>query len=260
MGQRSRRRSRQHERGQALVGALIAIAAVVLLATGLYGLALAGGQAGAASIAQISTMAVAEGGLNITTKILVDTANGTLASNLGQLPRSTAQSWGQTATSYSAAQQYFAAMMTTFGPTAWGNFPYSPQWAPSAEFVGAYSNLAGAGTAADVWTAYVGLIAVASPLPTWTDDGTKATLTFPVGVIGHAWVWQGNPNASPGQYLGEVSTYSPANVSGSIVITYQDCPSYYKVNACNYPTAVQVTVPAGVLMSNDPNASVPAAP
>ncbi len=258
---RSRRPSGRARRGQALLGALIAAGAVGLLAAGLYGLAFEGAQAGHASLAQLAAMSAAEGGLNVTLKILNDTANQALVQNLGQVPRSTAQAWGQQSTSYSAAQQNFQAMMTGYGPFEWvAAFPDTAQAAPPAAIVGASGTLPGPGGTLK-WSAYAGLIAVPSPLPTWQDNGVVATLTFPIGLLAHAWVW-GPPDASPGagQYLGEVTGYSPPNVPGAIVLTYQDCPNYYQPPSCGYPTAVQVTVPAGQLILNDPNAQVPPPP
>jgi hypothetical protein len=244
-----------------LLGALIAVGAIGLLVAGLYGIAFEGAQAGHASLAQLAAMNAAEGGLNVTLKILDDTANQALVQNLGQVPRATAMAWGQQSASYAAAQQNFQAMMTGYAPFQWlVYFPYTAQAAPPSAIVGVNGALPGPGGTLK-WSAYAGLIAVPSPLPTWQDNGVIATLTFPIGFLAHSWVW-GPPNGSPGagQYLGEVTSYSAPNIPGTVILTYQDCPSYYQPPACNYPSAVQVTVPAGELILNDPNAQVPTPP
>lgn len=261
VGRRSRLPSQSARRGQALLSALIAVGAVGLLVAGLYGIALEGAQAGHASLAQLAAMSATEGGLNVSLKILNDTANQVLIQNLGQVPRGVAQSWGQGSTSFNAAQQNFQAMMTGYGPLQWVvSFPYTAQAAPGAAIVGASGTLPGPG-GTDTWVAYTGLVAVPSPLPTWQDNGVVATLTFPIGFLSHAWVW-GPPDGSPGtgQYLGEITSYSPLNVPGTVILTYQDCPAYYQPAACNYPSAVQVSVPGGELVLNDPNAQTPTPP
>ncbi len=247
--------------GQALLGALIAVGAIGLLVAGLYGIAFEGAQAGHASLAQLAAMSAAEGGLNVTLKILDDTANQALVQNLGQVPRATAQAWGQQSTSYAAAQQNFQSMMTGYAPFQWvAGFPDTAQAAPPSAIVGASGTLPGPGGTLK-WSAYAGLIAVPLPLPTWQDNGVIATLTFPIGFLAHSWVW-GPPNGSPGagRYLGEVTSYSAPNIPGTVILTYQDCPSYYQPPACNYPAAVQVTVPAGTLILNDPDVQVPSPP
>ena len=261
VARRSRLPSASARRGQALLAVLIAVGAVGLLVAGLYGIALEGAQAGHASLAQLAATSAAEGGLNVVLKILNDTSNQTLIQNLGHVSRGTAQSWGQGSMSFNAAQQNFQAMMSGYGPLQWVvAFPYTSQAAPGAAIVGATGALPGPG-ATDKWIGYAGLIAVPSPLPTWQDNGVIATLTFPIGFLSRAWVW-GPPNggSGAGQYLGEITSYSPPNLPGTIILTYQDCPAYYQPAACNYPSAVQVTVPAGQLILNDPNAQTPPPP
>jgi len=243
------------------MGALIAAGAVALLVAGLYALAFEGSLAGHTSLAQLAAMSAAEGGLNVTAKVLADTANQVLVPNLQTVPKSTAQAWGQQSTTYQAAQQNLQAMMTGYGSLQWvAAFPYTLQAAPPAAVVGLTGTLPGPGGSVK-WTAYVGIIPVPSPLPSWQDNGVVAVLTFPISVLGHAWAW-GPPNGSAGtgQYLGEVTSYGPPNIPGSIVLTYQDCPPWYQVQACSYPTSVSVTIPQGALILNDPNASAPSPP
>jgi len=254
-------RSPRGRRGQALLGALIAIGAIGLLVAGLYDIAFEGAQAGHASLTQLTAMSAAEGGLNVTLKILNDTTQQALAPNLGQVPRATAQSWGQGSGSYAGAQQNFQAMMTGYGPLQWvASFPDMAQAAPAAALVGASGTLPGPG-GTDKWAAFAGLIAVPSPLPTWQDNGVVATLTFPIGFQSYSWAW-GPPDSAvgAGQYLGEITSYSASNVPGTIILTYQDCPAYFQPPGCNVPTAVQITVPAGELILNDPNAQIPSPP
>jgi hypothetical protein len=260
VGRLSRLTSRAR-RGQALLGALIAVGAVGLLAASLYSIAVEGSRLQRSATTQVAAMGAAEGALNIAGKVVGATNSQALQQNLMTVPRSTAQAWGTQSTSYQAAQQNFKAMMTGYGPYMWtDSLPYTAQSPPGAAVVGLSGTLPGPGGALS-WKAYAGLIAVPSPLPSWTDNGSVATLTFPFGFIMRAWVW-GPPGsgAQGSSYLGEMTSYSVSTVPGTITLTYQDCPWYYTPPQCSYPVAVQIVMPEGELVANDANALVPPPP
>jgi hypothetical protein len=248
---------RRHLRsGQALLGVLIAVALLSGLAASLSGAAFEASQAAQVSSGQIAAMSLGEGGLNTVLKILIDTTNGTFTANLANVIDSAPPVWVSQASSPAGTANAFDTMMAGYGPFQHGPFPNVAQSGTVSEaaWIAAWGTAPGPG-GTYTWLAQAGITTVPSPAPTWQDTGQVRTLTWPIGLLAYAWVWD-----PTGAALGEVTTYSPPAAPGDIILTYQDCPPYFQVLACRYPTAVQVTIPPGQLMFNDPNAAIPPRP
>jgi len=247
-GRPLRRRS-----GQALVAALVAAAILLFLAAGLTSLMVESGDADQSARTQVSVLGIAAGGLNITLRMLSDTVANTLTENLYQLPRATAQGEARGATSFGAAQAALTALLTNYGPLVpSAAFPETATNAgtQSGGYLGGTGTLPGPG-GAYTWLAYVGIVTPPAPLPAWRDDGTNATVTVPIALLGYAWVW-----SPAGAYLGEMTLYSAPTTPGTLVVTYTDCPAYFTVNACTNPTAVSISLPPGEIALNDVNVAI----
>jgi len=251
-GRPLRRRS-----GQALLAALAAAAILLFLAAGLTSLMVESSQADQSARTQVSVMGIAEGGLNVTLRMLSDTVANALTQNLYELPRATAQGEAQSATSFGAAQAALATLLTDYGPlvpaTAFPNTATNAT-AQSGGYLGATGTLPGPG-GTYTWLAYVGIVTPPAPLPVWRDDGTNATMTVPIALLGYAWVW-----SPAGAYLGEMTLYSAQTTPGTLVVTYTDCPAYFTASACTTPTAVSISLPPGEIALNDVNVAIAAHP
>jgi len=227
----------------------------------LGGLAIEGQIAGSASRDQVTAQAIAELGLNIGTRILNDTANHALVANLETVQDSRAQGWVTNSGSpctWSGVTSQLSDMLLHFAPLTPGPVPNQVQASSppaSAGYVRVWRTVLGPGNQAYTWEAVVGIATAAAPCPSWQDTGTARLMTFPINTFGFAWVW-----GPEGQLLGELTLYPPPQTPGFMLLTYPDCPSYFSAPACHLPTSVQVALPAGTLLWNDPNVNAPAMP
>jgi hypothetical protein len=252
----ARRRS-----GQALLGALIVVGLLAVLAGSLEGLAVQGQVAGSSARDQLTAQGMAELAINVGMRVLRDTVNSTVIPNLQTVQDSRAQGWVTNSGSpctWSGMVSQLGDMLYHFSPLYPGTVPNQVQTAspPATSSYGRVKVVeSGPGGRTYTGEVVVGIESAASPCPSWSDTGVQRSLTFPIGVFAFAWVW-----GPEGNVIGELTQYTPSQTPGYIVMTYPDCPAYFTPGACHLPTSVQVTLPAGELLWNDPNVNAPSMP
>jgi len=227
----------------------------------LGGFAIEGQIAGSASRDQLTAQAIAELGLNTGMRVLTDTAHSAFVTNLETVQDSRAQGWvtnsGSTCT-WSGVTSQLSDLLSHFAPLTPGPVPDQVQVASpqaSAGYVRIWNTARGPGNEGYTWEAVVGIASAPAPCPSWQDTGTARMMTFPINTFAFAWVW-----GPEGQLVGELTLSPPSQTPGAILLTYPDCPTYFSSPACHVPTSVQVSLPAGTLLWNDPNVNAPTMP
>lgn len=256
-----RPRLRRSRRAQALAGVLVVVGILGAVAAALAGLGIEGQLAGSAARSQLAGQAIAELAIHSGMRVLRDTVNSAFAQNLQTVQDSRAQGWvtqsGSPCT-WSGVVSQASDIFPHYSPLTPGQMPnqiQTPSPPNTASSIRLRGTATGPGTKAYTWQVTAGIEAVPAPCPTWQDNGVTRAMTFPIGAFAFAWVWD-----PQGTLVGEMSDYTVPQTPGAIVLTYQDCPPYFSNPACQLPTSVQVTLPMGELLWNDPNVSTPPMP
>ncbi|HLJ58883.1 MAG TPA: hypothetical protein VKZ50_04040 [bacterium] len=252
------------QRGQALLGALIVVVILGVLTASLTTLAIEGQQAGTVARDQLTAQSIAETGINAGLATVQATSQNAFTNNLFTVTKSYAQTWVTGVGSPCSA----SSVAYNIGDMFYHYFPFTPSAGQpiintiqrssppaSGNWIRLWDAVAGPGGQTYTWEVQAGIEGVGSPCPTWNDNGSQTIMMYPIGAYAFAWVW-----GPQGQVLGEMTEYTPSATPGYVVMTYTDCPAYYQPSTCNYPTAVQVAIPAGELLWDDPNVSTPTEP